>query len=53
MNSYGDRELVRRSIFNTAGPFGNRFTRDTVVAEIVTELICFEPEVCICNGNLI
>ena len=23
-----------------------------VVAEIITELICFEPKVCICNGNL-
>ena len=23
----------------------------TIVAEIITELIRFEPEVCICNGN--
>ena len=23
----------------------------TVVAEIATEFILFEPEVCICNGN--
>ena len=23
----------------------------TVVAEMITELICFEPEICICNGN--
>ena len=23
----------------------------TIVAEIITELICLEPEVCICNGN--
>ena len=22
-----------------------------VVAKIITELMCFEPEVCICNGN--
>ena len=25
--------------------------RCTVVAEMITELICFEPEICICNGN--
>ena len=24
---------------------------NTVVAEIITELICFEPDTCICNGN--
>ena len=26
-------------------------SRDTVVAEMTTELIRFEPEICICNGN--
>ena len=25
--------------------------RTTVVAEMITELIRFEPEICICNGN--
>ena len=24
---------------------------NTVVAEMITELIRFEPEICICNGN--
>ena len=26
---------------------------NTVVAEIITELICFESEICICNWKLI
>ena len=26
---------------------------DTVAAKIVTELILFEPKICICNGNLL
>ena len=26
---------------------------DTVVAEMITELFRFEPEICICNGNLL
>ena len=29
----------------------NNFNRDTVVAEMITELIRCEPELCICNGN--
>ena len=27
--------------------------QDTVVAKMITELIRFEPEICICNGNLL
>ena len=27
------------------------FRKVTVVAEMITELIRFEPEICICNGN--
>ena len=28
-----------------------KYFKHTVVAEMITELICFAPEICICNGN--
>ena len=40
--------FLRPTAFRTTA-FGN----SRVVADIVTELIRFEPEVCICNGNLL
>ena len=34
------------------GKRGAKATRNgTFVAEMITELIRFEPEICICNGN--
>ena len=36
---------------NTSGKKNALHIQDTIVAEIITELICFESEICICNGN--
>ena len=44
------RKSLTKSRFKS-GDMTLKFTTITVVAEIITELIRFESEICICNGN--